>query len=70
MATGTMTTYSRIIETGMSEMTMTLQLGLRTLALLALVAASTAVLVKPELVGGPGAGTSPALAAVLAIAHN
>ncbi|MGI4720832.1 MAG: hypothetical protein ACRYGO_09305 [Janthinobacterium lividum] len=32
----------------------TLRLGLRTLALLALVLASTAVLVKPELIGGPG----------------
>jgi hypothetical protein len=31
---------------------MNLQLGIRTLALLAIVAASTVVIVKPELVGG------------------
>jgi hypothetical protein len=54
----------------MSEMAMNLQLGLRTLALLALVAASTAVLVKPELIGGPGTATAPAFAAALAIGHN
>lgn len=40
---------------GKNKMNMnTLRLGLRTLALLALVLASTAVLVKPELIGGPG----------------
>jgi hypothetical protein len=34
---------------------MTIPLGLRTLAVLALVAASTAVIVKPELIGGAAA---------------
>ncbi|MDB5933422.1 MAG: hypothetical protein JWQ01_766 [Massilia sp.] len=34
-----------------SDWTMKLQLGLRTLALLAFVAASTVVIVKPELIG-------------------
>jgi len=51
-------------------MAMNLQLGLRTLALLLLVAASTAVLVKPELVGAPQAATAPAFAAMLAVGHN
>lgn len=62
--------YSRTIDTGMSEMAMNLQLGLRTLALLALVAASTAMLVKPELIGVPGAASASAFAATLAIGHN
>lgn len=62
--------YSRTIETGMSEMIMNLQLGLRTLALLALVAASTAVLVKPDLIGAPGTATAPAFAAMLVVGHN
>ena len=35
---------------------MNLHLGLRTLALLAFVAASTVVIVKPELIGGTKAG--------------
>ena len=59
--------YSSIIKTGMSEMAMNLRLGLRTLALLALVAASTAVLVRQELIGTP---TAPAFAALMAIGHN
>lgn len=49
---------------------MNLQLGLRTLALLALVAASTAVLVKPDLIGAPGTATAPAFAAMLVVGHN
>lgn len=49
---------------------MNLQLGLRTLALLALVAASTAVLVRPELIGGHPAATSPAIASMLVVGHN
>jgi hypothetical protein len=49
---------------------MNLQLGLRTLALLALVAASTAVLVRAELIGGSADGTSPALASMLVVGHN
>jgi hypothetical protein len=51
------------------ESHMNLQLGLRTLALLALVAASTAVLVKAELLGTQHAA-APAFAAMLAIGHN
>jgi hypothetical protein len=62
--------YSSTIDNGMSEMAMNLQLGLRTLALLALVAASTAMLVKPELIGAPAASTASAFAATLAIGHN
>ncbi len=62
--------YSSIIKTGMDEMAMNYQLGLRTLALLAFVAFATAVLVKPELIGGPQAATAPAFAAMLAVGHN
>jgi hypothetical protein len=62
--------YSSTIETGMDDMAMNLQLGLRTLALLVLVAASTAVLVKPELIGAPRSATAPAFAAMLVVGHN
>ena len=48
---------------------MTPQLGLRTLLLLALVAASTVVLVAPELFGAPGNASGPALLSMLAIGH-
>lgn len=48
---------------------MTTQLGLRTLFLLALVAASTAVLVAPELFGAPADATRPALSSMLALGH-
>jgi hypothetical protein len=46
---------------------MKLHLGLRTLGLLAFVAASTAVIVKPELVGGAQASQSPAINTVLLV---
>lgn len=49
---------------------MSLHLGFRTLALVALVAASTAVLVKPDLIGGSPAATSPAIALMLGVGHN
>ncbi|WP_167759840.1 hypothetical protein [Massilia horti] len=49
---------------------MNLHLGLRTLALLALVLASTVVLVKPDLIGGSAATTSPAIALMLGVGHN
>ncbi|MFL6673604.1 MAG: hypothetical protein ACJ8LG_09960 [Massilia sp.] len=49
---------------------MNFDLGLRTLALLAIVAASTAVLVKPELIGGTAASTAPAIASMLIVGHN
>ena len=62
--------YSSTIDTGMDEMAMNYQLGLRTLGLLAIVALATAVLVKPELVGAPRAATAPAFAAMLAVGHN
>ena len=48
---------------------MTYQLGLRLLGILALVAASTAVLVAPELIGGHAGATLPALASVPALGH-
>jgi hypothetical protein len=49
---------------------MNLHLGLRTLALLALVAACTAVLVTPELVGASRAATGPALMSMLVVGRN
>jgi hypothetical protein len=51
-------------------MQMNLHLGLRTLALLAIVAASTAVLIKPELIGGSAAATTPAITSMLVVGHN
>lgn len=48
---------------------MTYQLGLRLLGLLALVAASTAVLIAPELIGGHPGATVPALGALPALGH-
>lgn len=47
-----------------------LRLGLRTLALLALVIASTAVLVHPELIGGSGEGTALAIRSIPVLAHH
>jgi hypothetical protein len=49
---------------------MKLTLGLRTLALLAFVAASTTVILKPELTGGAGAARQEALPSVLALSHG
>jgi hypothetical protein len=48
---------------------MTPQLGLRTLLLLALVAASTLMLVAPELFGAPANLTAPALLSMLHLGH-
>ena len=48
---------------------MTTQLGLRTLLLLAVVAASTVMLVAPECFGARANATAPALLAILAIGH-
>ena len=53
----------------MTDMTMTAQLGLRTLLLLALVAASTLVLVAPELFGARTNATSAALLSILHLGH-
>ncbi|WP_179119107.1 hypothetical protein [Massilia sp. KIM] len=49
---------------------MNIQLGLRTLALLALVALSTAVLVHPELIGGSSPAVTPALGAIPVVGHH
>lgn len=46
-----------------------INLGLRALVLLAFVAASTAVIVKPELIGGEPASRIQSLHAVVALAH-
>jgi hypothetical protein len=48
---------------------MKLQLGLRTLALLAFVATSTAVIVKPELIGAAAPAQSPTLNNMLIVGH-
>ena len=48
---------------------MTYQLGLRTLLLLAIVAASTAVLIAPELIGGRENANAPVLLSMLALGH-
>jgi len=48
---------------------MTTRLGLRTLLLLALVAASTAVLVVPECFGARTNATAPMLVSMLALGH-
>ena len=48
---------------------MTYQLGVRTLGLLAVVAASTAALVAPELFGAEAGVTGPALRAILLLGH-
>jgi hypothetical protein len=51
-------------------MDMNMELGCRTLALLALVALATLALVHPGLVTGSVATPDPALGAMLAIARN
>jgi hypothetical protein len=45
------------------------QLGLRALALLAFVAFSTAVLVKPELIGGSSPATALAIGSIPVVGH-
>lgn len=49
---------------------MNIRLGLRTLALLALVAASTSVLVKPELIGGSAPATVSAISSIPVVGHH
>ena len=49
---------------------MTPRLGLRTVALLLLVAASTLVLVMPELIGGGAPGAASAIGAIPVLGHH
>ncbi len=49
---------------------MNIRLGVRTLALLALVAASTAVLVQPELIGGSTPATALAIGTIPVVGHH
>jgi hypothetical protein len=49
---------------------MNLNLGLRALAIVLLVATCTAVLVTPELVGGTPADNAPAIMALLVLGRN
>ena len=49
---------------------MNIRLGVRTLALLALVAASTAVLVQPELIGGSAPATAMAIGSIPVVGHH
>jgi hypothetical protein len=48
---------------------MNISLGLRAVVLLAFVAATTAVIIEPELIGGPQAATVQALESAVAISH-
>lgn len=48
---------------------MNTRLGLRTLLMLALVAASTVILVAPECLGARANATAPALMSMLALGH-
>lgn len=50
--------------------TMSIRLGLRTMALLALVAISTTVLVMPELFGGASHGVTTALSSIPVVGHH
>ncbi|MEX5748821.1 hypothetical protein [Massilia sp. X63] len=47
-----------------------LQIGLRTLALVALVVFSTAVLVQPELIGGSAPATALAIGSIPVVGHH
>ena len=49
---------------------MNIRLGLRTIALLALVASSTAVLVQPELIGGSTPATAMAIGTIPVVGHH
>lgn len=49
---------------------MNIRLGVRTLALLAFVAASTAVLVQPELIGGSKTATAMAIGSIPVVGHH
>ena len=49
---------------------MNIRLGVRTLVLLALVAASTAVLVLPELIGGSDSATAMAIGSIPVVGHH
>ena len=49
---------------------MNIRLGVRTLALLALVAASTAVLVQPEIIGGSAPATATAIGSIPVVGHH
>jgi len=47
-----------------------IQLGLRTLGLVAVVALSTLVLVQPELIGGSSRSTALAIGSIPVLAHH
>ena len=49
---------------------MNIRLGLRTLALLAIVGFSTAVLVQPELIGGTRTATALAIGSIPLVGHH
>ena len=48
---------------------MNITLGLRALSLLAFVAISTAVIIKPELIGGAAAADLETLQSIVAVSH-
>lgn len=49
---------------------MNIRLGLRTLGTLVLVAASTAVLVRPEIIGGSAPATAMAIGSIPVVGHH
>ena len=61
---------SNNIMNNMSTHISNVALGLRTLALLAFVGLSTAVLVQPELIGGSAPATTLAIGSIPAITHH
>lgn len=48
---------------------MTINLGLRAFTVLAFVAASTAVIIQPELIGGPAAEQVRTIGSIVALSH-
>ena len=63
--------YSHTIATGSLERDckMNITLGLRALTLLAFIVASTAVIIEPELIGGPTAAKVRTIDSSVAVSH-
>jgi hypothetical protein len=61
-------TSGQTFENGIGDMN--IKLGLRALLLLAFISISTAVIVKPELIGGAHASTLQTINSVVPIGHH
>ncbi len=72
MVAGALFSYSNNIDTSLlkRDCKMNITLGLRALTLLAFVAASTAVIVAPTLLGGTSAAQVNVLDLIVAINHS